>query len=120
MSRLTTRRLTVVLLLVCLAGSAWWRAHPRTAQQTVGSCVEQRGREVRLVWCAGPPRPGFRARGKVVGTSPQLIDILPGEPRFGGFCPPETDDVVRSPFLSGDPWLCLDTKLGDGNTPFRG
>ena len=113
------RKLTVLLLLVCLAVSAWWTAHPRTAQQTVGSCVEQRGREVRLVRCVGPPRPGFLSRGKVVGTSPQLIDVYPGERRFGPVCPPETDDMVRSPFLSGDPWLCLDTRPGDGNTPLK-
>jgi hypothetical protein len=113
------RKLTVLLLLVCLAVSTWWTAHPRTAQQTVGSCVEQRGREVRLVRCSWPPRPGFQSRGKVVGTSPQLVDVIGGEPRFGPFCPPKTDDVVRSPFPSGDPWLCLDTKLGNGNTPLE-
>jgi hypothetical protein len=112
------RKLTLLLLLVCLAVSAW-RTHPGTAQQTIGSCVEQRGREVRLVRCAGPPRPGFLSRGKVVGSTPQLIDVYPGELRFGPYCPPETDDTVPSPFLSRNPRLCVDTKPGDGNTPVR-
>ena len=117
MSERTTRRLTVVLLLACLAVSAWWTGQPRTSQQAVGWCVEPRGREVRFIRCAALP--GFGSYGMVVGVSPQLTDILPGEPPHGPFCPPETDDAVRSPLATGlsDAWLCLDTKPGDGNTP---
>jgi hypothetical protein len=109
MSRLTTYRLTVALLLACLAVSAWWTGQPRTSQQAVGWCVEQRGREVRFIRCAALP--GFGSYGKVVGVSPQMIDTMPS-------CPPETDEVVRSPLAAGlsDLWLCLDMKPGAGNT----
>ena len=112
MSKLTTRKLTVGLLLACLAVSAWWTAQPRTAQQAVGWCVEQRGQEVRFIRCVARP---FRSYGKVVGVSPQPADLM-GEPRFGPACPPETDDMVRWPLPSETPLLCLDTKPGDGNT----
>jgi hypothetical protein len=52
----------------------------------------------------------------VVGVSPQYTDFI-GEPPFGHDCPPETDDMVRSPLAAGlsDLWLCLDTKPGAGN-----
>ena len=116
MSKLTTHKLAVVLLLlVCLAFGAWWFgawwvAPPRTAQQAVGWCVERHGRKVEFIRCPGWPR------DKVVGVSPQLVDTV-AEPPFGPFCPPETDDVVRSPLATGlsDLWLCLDTKPGNGN-----
>jgi hypothetical protein len=75
--------------------------------------VERHGREVEFRQCGLP-----YIRGRVVGVSPQLIDIMPSEPRFP-YCPPETDNVARSPLATGlsDLWLCLDTKPGDGNTP---
>lgn len=110
------RKLAVVgLVLALIAVGAWrWTAQPRTAQQAVGWCVERHGREVEFRQCGLP-----YIRGRVVGVSPQLIDIMPSEPRFGPYCPPETDDVARSPLAVGlsDLWLCLDTKPGDGNTP---
>ena len=102
------RKLAVVLLLACLAVGAWWTATPRTAQQAVGWCVERRGQEIKVIRCPAPPRE------KVVGVSPQYIDFV-GEPPFGHHCPPETDEMVRSP-VPGEPWLCLDNKPGDGNT----
>jgi hypothetical protein len=105
------RRLAVVLLLGCLAVGAWWTATPRTAQQAIGWCMHEKGAGVEFTRCG----PSGRLRGKVVGVSPQLVDTV-GEPRFGPFCPLETDAVVRSPLSSGHPWLCLDTKPGAGNT----
>jgi hypothetical protein len=111
------RKLAVLLLLVlgCLAVGAWWTAQPRTAEQAMGWCIEQRGQEVTFVRCAPRPLPGSSAYGKVVGVSPQYIDFM-GEPPFGRHCPPETDEMVRSPLPSGNtPWLCLDTQPGKGN-----
>ena len=108
------RKPTVLLLplLVCLAGIAWWTATPRTAQEAVGWCVEQRAQKVKFVRCI----PGLRSRPMVVGTSGQMIDFMPGDPPLGPSCPPEADYVVRSPFRSGGTLLCLDTKPGDTNT----
>jgi hypothetical protein len=110
------RKLAVLLLLLlgCLGVGAWWTAQPRTAEQAMGWCVEQRGQEVTFVRCAPRPLPGSSSYGKVVGVSPQLVDLA-GEPGFGPFCPPETDAMVRSPLPSGHPWLCLDTQPGCGN-----
>ena len=71
-------------LLVCLAGIAWWTATPRTAQEAVGWCVEQRGQKVKLVRGI----PGLRSRPMVVGTSGQLIDPpMADEPPLGPDCP---------------------------------
>jgi hypothetical protein len=100
------RSLAVVLLLACLAFGAWWTATPRTAQQAIGWCAEQRGQEVRLIRCGLPPHQGFRLGGKVVGAHPQLIDTV-GEPP-GRWCPLETDAQVRSPVPPRNYWLCLD------------
>jgi hypothetical protein len=106
------RKPTVLLLplLVCLAGIAWWTATPRTAQEAVGWCVEQRAQKVKFVRCI----PGLRSRPMVVGTSGQMIDFMPGDPPLGS-CPPKADYVVRSPFPSAGALLCLDTKPGDTN-----
>jgi hypothetical protein len=104
--RLHVRSLAVVLLLACLAFGAWWTATPRTAQQAIGWCTEQRGQEVRLIRCGLPPHQGFRLGGKVVGTHPQLIDTV-GEPP-GKWCPLETDAQVRSPVPPRNDQLCLD------------
>jgi len=120
MSERTTRRLTVVLLLTCLAVSAWWTSQPRTARQAVGWCVEKRGQDVRFLRCAARP---FGSYGKVVGASPVAADLM-GEPPFGPACPLETDEVILAPLPPGPttfppgptPLLCLDTKPGDGNT----
>lgn len=81
------RKLVVLLLLVpgCLAVGAWWTAQPRTAEQAMGWCVEQRGQEVTFVRCAPRPLPGSSSYGKVVGVSPQYIDFM-GEPPFGHHC----------------------------------
>ena len=112
------RKLAVLLLLVWLAVSAWEASAPRTAEQAIGSCVEQRGQEVRFIPCAPRPLLGSVIRGKVVGTSGQLIDPpFANEPPLGPDCPPAADYVVKSPFPSSrDPWLCLDNKRGDTNT----
>jgi hypothetical protein len=105
------RRIAVVLLLACLAFGAWWTATPRTAQQAIGWCMQEKGADIQFTRCG----PSGRLRGKVVGVSPQLVDTV-GEPRFGPFCPPETDDMARSPLPPGNtPWLCLDTQPGNGN-----
>jgi hypothetical protein len=69
-----------------------------------------------FIRCGLKPRPGFRSRGQVVGVTPMLVDTV-GGPRFGPYCPPETDDVVRAQLPSGETTLlCLDTKPGAGNT----
>jgi hypothetical protein len=108
------RKLAVLLLLVCLAVGAWWTATPRTAQQAIGWCIQEKGADVEFTRCLKPGS-GARLRGKVVGVSPQLIDTV-GEPRFGPFCPPETDEMVRSPLPPGNtPWLCLDTQPSYSN-----
>jgi hypothetical protein len=113
------RKLALVLLLGCLAFGAWWTATPRTAEQTVGWCVQQRGQEFRFVRCGARLPAGFVARGEVAGVSPQLIDTV-GEPPFGPFCPPETDDMVRAQLPQGrKALLCLDTTPGDGNVRAR-
>jgi hypothetical protein len=90
------RRLAVVAVVVCLAVGVWWMTTPRTARQAVGWCVQRQGREVWFVWCL----PG--TGGKVVGSSPQLFDIMGTESRFGPYCPRKTDKLARSPFRSGD------------------
>ena len=90
------RRLAVVAVVVCLAVGVWWMTTPRTARQAVGWCVQRQGREVWFVWCL--PETG----GKVVGSSPQLFDIMRTESRFGPYCPRKTDKLARSPFRSGD------------------
>lgn len=104
------RKLAVVVLaLTLLVAGAWWTAQPQTAQQAVGWCMERGGQKDKIVRCL--PR---QSRDKIVGSSPQLVDLV-GEPPFGPFCPPETDEWVRAPFRSGNPWLCLDTVPADGN-----
>ena len=105
--RLHVRSLAVVLLLACLAFGAWWTAPPRTAQQAIGWCAEQRGQEVRLIRCGLPPHQGFRLGGKVVGTAPQVLTDSVGEPP-GRWCPLETDGGVPSPVPPRNYLLCLD------------
>jgi hypothetical protein len=108
------RKLAVLLLLVCLAVGAWWTATPRTAQQAIGWCMQEKGADVEFTRCLNP-RSDARVRGKVVGVSPQYFDFM-GEPPFGHHCPPQTDEMVRSPLPSGNtPWLCLDTQPSFGN-----
>ena len=70
------RKPSVLLLplLVCLAGIAWWKATPRTAQEAVGWCVEQRAQKVKFVRCI----PGLRSRPMVVGTSASSRASRPG------------------------------------------
>ena len=102
------RRLAVLVLLGCLAFSVWWTATPRTAQQAIGWCAEQRGQEVRLIRCGRPAHQGFRVRGKVVGAHPRLIDYM-GEPP-GKWCPLETDDQVPSPVPPRNYLLCLNSQ----------
>jgi hypothetical protein len=105
------RKLAVVgLVLALLAVGAWWTAQPRTAQQAVGWCTGRGGDEVKFIRCLP-----WQSGDRVVGSSPLLVDLV-GEPPFGPFCPPETDEWVRAPFRSGNPWLCLDTVPADGNT----
>lgn len=58
---------------------------------------------------------GLRFRGKVVGYTPLQMDNE-GQPPFGVYCPPETDDVVRAQLpRGGEAFLCLDVRPGDGN-----
>jgi hypothetical protein len=85
------RKLAVLLLLVlgCLAVGAWWTAQPRTAEQAMGWCVEQRGQEVTFVRCAPRPLPGSSSYGKVVGVSPPVHRLHGGA-------------TVRPPLSTGD------------------
>jgi hypothetical protein len=66
--------------------------------------------------CGLAPRSGYRPRGRVVGATPMLVDTV-GEPKFGPFCPPETDQWVRAKAPSGESvLLCLDSEPAYGNT----
>lgn len=87
----------------------------------VGLCLTSPSNQAKeviqgeFIRCGLEPRPGFRSRGKIVGVTPMLIDTV-GEPPFGPYCPPATDDVVRSMLPSGETTLlCLDTVPRYGN-----
>jgi hypothetical protein len=96
----------VLVLLACLAFGAWWTATPRTAQQAIGWCAEQRGQEVRLIRCGRPAHKGFRIRGKVFGTHPFLVDYV-GEPPEKWYAPDDRRSVL-SPVPPRNYLLCID------------
>ena len=99
------RRLAVLVLLACLAFGAWWTAAPRTAQQAIGWCAEQRGQQVRLIRCGRSAHEGFSLLGRFVGTHPRLVDYM-GEPPEK-YCILTSDDVVLSPVPPRGYLLCL-------------
>jgi hypothetical protein len=70
--------------------------------------TEGPAKEVEFIACDQEPQEGFHSRGKVVGVSPMLIDLV-GEPPAGPFCPPEADKLARSPLPPRDKLLCLDS-----------
>jgi hypothetical protein len=54
------RKLAVFLLLVCLAVGAWWTATPRTAQQAIEWCMQEKGADVEFTRCLNPRSEGRR------------------------------------------------------------
>ena len=123
-------RVAAVLLALALAGCTEGelshvppdiRAQVLPARQVFGSClaspVSQKTRvtDAEYLKCGLTPKAGYRSRGKVVGATPRLIDTM-GEPKFGRYCPEETDDGVLARLPSRETaLLCLDSKPGIGN-----